>query len=327
MAPNLLASRDAAELRELGQNIRGWQTERGLSDTAMVKRFGGLGSTKTYTRVFNGDLAELDLDRQLNNYRAVWALIEGVDGAEECGEELYDDLSPVVQLKRAVFDVFRQTGNARFVLMEGDTGLGKSKARHLLIEKYGQRLLWVEATEVWNDSPGAFLAAVMSALGIREVPQMAVDRLNRVLDRLKESRTCLIVDELHHAGPRILNTLKTILNQSPGEVVGLAMPTLWRRIEREAYEEVRQLTGNRLAERIKLSLRESDVAKIITRRVPGAEDTVKEATRMLMDRAPRYGNLAFIAAVCARVAELSEGNAGPDMEAWGAAISQVMAKR
>jgi hypothetical protein len=327
MAPNLLATRDAAELRELGQKIRAWQTERGLSDTAMVKRFGGLGSTKTYTRVHAGDLAELDLDRQLANYRAVWALLESVEGGDERGEELYDDLSPVVQLKRAVFDVFRQTGNARFVLMEGDTGLGKSKARGLLIEKYGQRLLWVEATEVWNDSPGAFLAAVMVALGIREVPQMAVERLNRVLARLNETRVCLIVDELHHAGPRILNTLKTILNQSPGEVVGLAMPTLWRRIEREAYEEVRQLTGNRLAERIKLALRESDVAKLITRRVPEASDTVKEATRLLMDRAPRYGNLAFVSAVCSRVAELAEGHDGPDLETWGTAISQEVARR
>lgn len=327
MAPNLLASRDAAELRDLGQKIRTWQTARELSDTAMVKRFGGLGSTKTYTRVFHGDLTELDLDRQLANYRAVWALLESVEGDEERSEPLYDDLSPVVQLKRGVFDVFRQTGNQRFLLMEGDTGLGKSKARHLLIEKYGQRLLWVEATEVWNDSPGAFLAAVLSALGVRELPQMAVERFNRVIARLNETRVCLIVDELHHAGPRILNTIKTILNQSPGEVVGLAMPTLWRRIEREAYEEVRQLTGNRLAERIKLSLRESDVAKIITRRVPGASDTAKEATRLLMDRAPRYGNLAFVSAVCGRVAELAEGTSGPDLEAWGTAISQEVARR
>jgi DNA transposition AAA+ family ATPase len=327
MAPALLLTMEADELRRLGGQIKEYQTAKELSDTAMVKKFPGLGSTKTYTRVVAGDLAELDLERQLNNYRAVWALIESVGQEELKSEELYEDLTPAIQLRRAIFEVFRETGNARFVLVEGDTGLGKSSARRLLIEKYGQRLLWIEATTVWRDNPSNMLAALLRAMGVREIPQMPTVRFDLAVQRLSETRVCVMIDEFHHLGPQCLNTVKTLINQTPGEFVGLAMPTLWHRLERAAYEECRQLTGNRLAERIKLTLREADIARIINRRVPGAAETVKQAVRMIMDRAPRYGNLAFVRDVCTRVAELSEGTAGPDIECWSTAISQEVASR
>ncbi len=327
MAPALLLTMEADELRRLGGQIKEYQTAKDLSDTAMVKKFPGLGSTKTYTRVVAGDLAELDLERQLNNYRAVWALIESVGQEETRSEELYDDLNPVLQLRKAVFEVFRETGNARFVLVEGDTGLGKSSARRLLIEKYGQRLLWIEATSIWRDNPSNMLAAILRAMGVREIPMMPTARFDLAVQRLNETRVCVLIDEFHHLGPQCLNAVKTLINQTPGEFVGLAMPTLWHRLERAAYEECRQLTGNRLAERIKLTLREVDIARIINRRVPEATETVKQAVRMIMDRAPRYGNLAFVRDVCARVVELSDGTAGPDIECWSTAISQEVASR
>lgn len=327
MAPQLLGTMEADELRQLGQRIKEYQAAKDLNDTAMVKRFPGLGSTKTYNRVAGGDLAELDLEKQLNNYRAVWALIESVGQEETHSEELYDDLNPVIQLRKAVFEVFRETGNARFILVEGDTGLGKSSARRMLIEKYGQRLLWVEATTVWRDNPSNMLAAILKVLGVREIPALPIARFDLVVMLLNQTRICVILDEFHHLGPQCLNVVKTLINQTPGEFVGLAMPTLWHRLERAAYEECRQLTGNRLAERIKLTLRENDIAKIITRRVSNAGDSVKQAVRMIMDRAPRYGNLAFVRDVCARVSELSEGTAGPDAECWSTAISQEVASR
>lgn len=329
MAPDLINSLDARELVSLGRKIREYQEAKGLSDSAMLRKFSGLGSTKTYGRVVNNDLAELDLERQLQNYRSVWALIESLGDDEQKTEELYDDLSPAVHLRRAVLEAMKVTGNNRLILMEGDTGTGKTSARKLLIEKYGQRLLWVEATEVWRDNPGALLSAVLLALGKKDIPLNANDRLYRVVDHLKETRICLILDEGHHLGPRCLNTLKTLVNQTPGEFVILAMPTLWKRLERDAYEEVRQLVGNRLAERIKLDgLRETDVAKFISRRVKDADPAItKQVIRLILDRATRYGNMAFVRDVVERVVTLSEGTSGPCMETWTSAIAQEVASR
>lgn len=326
MAPELLNTLDAREIAELGKKIRDYQLTRKLSDNAMVKKFAGLGSTKTYSRVINDDLAELDLERQLTNYRAVWALIESLGSDDVQDETLCEDLSAVRQLQKALLDVFKARGVNRFILVEGDTGIGKSSARRILIEKYGQRLLWIEATDVWNDNPGAFLAAILTAKGEKDIPPTATARLGKALKVLGESRVCVFIDEFHHLGPRCLNLLKTLINQSPGEFVGLAMPTLMRRMEREAYEEARQLTGNRLSDRIRMDLRESDIAKLIALRVPDAEPS-KPVLKMIMDRAPRYGNLGFVRDVCRRVLELSEGTSGPDLECWSTAISQEVASR
>jgi glucose/arabinose dehydrogenase len=74
-------------------------------------------------------------------------------------------------------------------------------------------------------------------------------------------------------------------------------------------------------------VREGDIAKFIQRRVPGTNGELKQAVRLLMDRAPRYGNLAFVRDVTCRVAELSEGTAGADLDAWTTAISQEVASR
>lgn len=226
MAPELFTTMEANELRELAQKVREYQESKKLSDTALLKKFSGLGSTKTFKRILADDLVELDLERQLNNYRSVWAFIEstGDDSADE--ENLYDDLYPVIQLRRAFFETTRENGTARVIVLQGPTGSGKTSARRLLLEKYGPRLLMIEATVAWNDSPGGMLGAVLDALGKKEKPLIQVDRLNKVIELLNESRRCLVVEEAHHLGPRCLNLTKTLVNQTPGEFVLIAIDTL-----------------------------------------------------------------------------------------------------
>jgi type II secretory pathway predicted ATPase ExeA len=329
MAPDLINSHDAKELVSLARKIQQYQESKDVNDSALLRKFSGLGSTKTFNRILNNDLEELDLERQLANYRAVWAIIESLGDEETRNEELYDDLSPVLHLKRALLETMRSTGNNRLVVMEGDTGTGKSSARRLLIEKYGQRLLWIEATSVWKDNSSALLSTILHAKGTKQIPQNSTDRLALVISKFNETRICLIIDEGHHLGPNCLNTLKTLINQTQGEFILLVMPTLWKRMEQGAYEEVRQLVGNRLAERIKLDgLRETDVAKFINRRVANVDPaTLKQAIRMILDRAARYGNMAFVRDVCERVAEQCEGTSGPSLDIWSSAIAEEVKSR
>ena len=51
------------------------------------------------------------------------------------------------------------------MILQGPTGSGKSSARKVLFEKFGQRLVLVEASVAWNDSPMAMLGAILKALG------------------------------------------------------------------------------------------------------------------------------------------------------------------
>jgi type II secretory pathway predicted ATPase ExeA len=308
MAPELMHTMEARELVTLARKIHEYQVSKNLSDAALVKKFTGVGSSKTYKRILANDLAQLDLERQLNNYRAVVALIECLGDSTVQEEEVYDDLTPALHLRRTVLEAMRSVDNDRVILLEGDTGMGKTGARKALIEKYGQRALVIEADVVWRDNPGAMLGSILSALGVKEQPVLSTMRLERVLDRLNESRICLVIEEAHHMGPNCLNLCKTLINRTPGEIVLLAMPTLWRRLEREAYEEVRQLLGNRLGERIKLDgLQKGDIKKLIERRIPGAAKLdLAPIIRVLVDRAPRHGNLAFVREVIKRVNEANQ---------------------
>lgn len=312
MAPELLDSIDAKELRDLAKQIREYQETKKLSIADLMKKFPALGSDKTYRRILDGNLKELDLEKQLANYRSVWAYIEAIGNDEGEQEELYDDLYAPVQLKRVLFETFRENGNARFFLMDGASGMGKSCARQVCMQKYGQRLLCVEAAQVWNDSPMAMLGAILKLFGVKNLPLLQVTRQDDVIELLKRTRYCLLFEEGHHLGPRCLNVIKALINNTPGEFGVVAVDTLWKKLESAAYEECKQLTGNRLAERIKLGneVRESDVQKILMRRVKweSAAET-KQAILLTMKSANSFGRLAFVRDVCKRVNSHAEGEA------------------
>ena len=221
----------AEALKEQAEQIRRWQEDHGLTTSAMIRRFGGLGSDKTYSRILKGDVSEMDVERQLVKYRSVWALIEATGEEKGAGEELYDDLAAVVQLRRAFIECAGEGGNGRFILVQGDTGSGKTSAAKSLIGKYGARILFVELSPVAGDSPYNFMLLLLKAMGIEDAPKNAVGAFHKVVSELQQRRRCIVIDELHHAGPRILNTVKSLLNATPGEFIGLCMPTLWYRME------------------------------------------------------------------------------------------------
>ena len=328
MTDKIIRDHEIGELFSLAEKIRESQLEQKLTDSAICRKFTGLGSTKTYQRIRERkNLDELDLESWLLNYRAVWALIEGGTAEEEPHEEFYEDLTPVLKLKRAINGAMKASGNDRLVIMEADTGSGKSTSRKLVERKYGQRVVFIEACVAWNDSPAAFLAEILRTFGQKHPPMITMKRLEIVLAVLNSTRTCLIIEEAHHFGPRCLNMLKSLINQTPGEFVLLTLRTLWKRLEREAYEEARQLTGNRLYERIKIeSLHPGDVKKMLERRCNVAAEDLANASRMVTERAQGKGNLAFVRDVCRRANELADGEP-VTLDVVNSAITQEVASR
>jgi DNA transposition AAA+ family ATPase len=301
----------AAEIRELvgiARRIAEFQAERKLSNSEMCRKFADLGSTKTYQNIQAGELEQYDVERQLLNYRAVAAVIESMDGFTEEAEPIYDDLSAVINLRRALLEAFRENGNARVILVEGDSALGKTFALRSMRERFGQRILLVEISDAWGDSVMALLAAILGAFGVKDPPAGRYDRLELCVERLSQTRRCLGFDEAHHLGPATLNTIKTLVNRTPGEFVLLAMPTLWRALERASYEEARQLTRNRLAERIKLKLTHGDITKFLLKRLPGLNGHRDQAAKLLLTRAAQLGNMGFVRDVAKRLHDQRDDN-------------------
>ena len=318
----------ADQLVALARQIHAWQQAEGLNDTEILRRFRGLGSDKTYKRLVKGDSTELDAEGWLAKYSAVIRLIESLDDirAAEAYEIL--PLSGVNAVRRALLPVFKERETNRLIFVQGDSGTGKSTVISYLTGLYGERLVTLECFKAWGDNPNAFLGDLLLALGqsVNHDVSAAYLKQRAVIEDLKSSRRCLLLDEAHHLGPRCLDVVKALINQTPGEFVAFAMPTLWNRLKQAAYEECRQLTGNRLAERVSLSLQERDIAQILAARLNLEPADAKAAAKLLIDPAGRHGNLAFIRDVVTRVRKAAKDTA-PTVELITQAAADEIASR
>lgn len=294
------------ELVGIAAKIAAWGEARGMSRAQLVRSFTDLGSEKSFRDIAGGQTEGYNAESQLTKYRAVYATMEEL--ADRGGEEkIFDDLGTVVKLRRAFLGVVKAAGTNRVLIVQGESGIGKTTAVGLLRGKYGSgRISYVEASDVWADSPNAFLGAVLRALGVSELPSGRVQRLEDVQGRLALSRRCLVVDEAHHLGPHCLNTVKTLVNTTPGEFILVAIPTLWNKLQAHAYQEAKQIATNRLSERVKLTLEEADIRTYLAKRFPDATPAdLKVAARIVRPSALLAGNYAFVRDVARELRDLA----------------------
>jgi hypothetical protein len=293
-----------SELLQLAQNIRAYQdrTSPRLSDEAMVRHFPGLGSTKTYRRLRDGDTSSLVIDTQLQKYRGVWAQIEsatGIDGREE----LYPDLTPTFEVFQAAGGVFSQRGKERFILVEGPTGSGKTSAISVIASRFPGQVFVVEANETWA-SPMAMTADILVALGIfseqqardGELPRSLAERLALIVGRMSSKRLMLAIDEGHHGGAAMLNLIKTLLNKTESWVLLACIDTLWKKLAAKYWEEAMQVIFNRMFERVRLAPPSADdVLMFLPRRVEALKTVAWEkAISTIVASARFHGGFAFL---------------------------------
>ena len=293
-----------SELVETAAKIAAWGESHGMSRAQLVRNFADLGSEKSFRDISAGNLEGYNAENQLTKYRAVYATMEEL--ANQGGEErIYDDLGTVVKIRRAFLGVVKKT-----------TAVG------LLRGKYGTgRISYVEASDVWADSPNAFLGAILRALGVTELPAGRVQRLEEVQARLAISRRCLVIDEAHHLGPHCLNTVKTLVNTTPGEFILVAIPTLWNKLQAHAYQEAKQIATNRLSERVKLTLDEADIRTYLSKRFKDAQPAeLKVAAKIVRPSALLSGNYAFVRDVARELASL-------EADAVSRAVTAVTGRR
>lgn len=331
MAPELLTTMEADELRQLAAKIREWQIAKTLSDAELCRRYGELGSTKTFKKILDNQLEELDLEKQLNNYRTAWALIEQDGGNEREEGEVYDDLYATIVLTRVFAETRREQGLARCIFLIGPSGSGKTDAQRHLRDKHGPRIIGIRAVAAWADKPMAMMAAILKRLGVSNPPTSQPDRFDKTVEKLKETRRAVFIEDSHHLGPRCLSTIISLIDETPGEFLVAAVDTLWAKIQTSAYEEIAQLRINRLAEKITLAreVREKDVEKLLERRVRWegeAKTAIKRVLAPLCEKANTYGRLAFVREVINRVND-NAGKNPVSPELFAQAIAEEIKSR
>ena len=314
-------------LVELAQKVRGWQQTTGISDAELCRRFAGLGSTKTFKRILEGDLDELDSERWSTDYGQVLALIEIESHNVVSDEPIYDDLRHMTATRLAVTDAMQESGNNRLVIVEGPSGSGKSTAGRALAARFGRRIILAEADETWKESLSAMLGGLLRACGVKDIPQSSDARKTRLIDYLAGSPACVVVDEAHHLGPRTLNLIKTLLNQTRCQFVFLCIPTLFRKLESAAYEEAKQLTHNRMCERVRLeSPAAAQVEKFFAHRIKLEAAAARACCASCAERAPKFGHWNFVNLVARKCRQLA-GKTTVDEDTFAKAMLKAEATR
>lgn len=315
------------QLRALAREVRNYQLERDWSDTKLCKEIAHVGSTKTYKRILDDDddLAELNADSQLRNYQAAVEFITALRTKDRPAEPEYEDFSNILNVRAAVGRALLEDEEcvARLVIVEGNTATGKDAVRRNLLKVWPKITVAVEATELWRDSLAVPARTIYNALTIvkqadrdtketPKPPRYPAEILAEVVGTLKERRIVLIINEAHHLGPRGLNMVKTLINQTPTVIVLLCIPALLTRLLSGSYEEAIQLTGNRLCERVYLPPPPADeILTLMERRgVKFADaETKNSAGKTLADESPNFGNWRYVTQVTRKLCEATRRGA------------------
>jgi type II secretory pathway predicted ATPase ExeA len=237
----------------VAKTIREWQEGQlpKMSDNMLLARFPDLGSTKTFTRALRGDGEELrDIEsRWLPRYEGVVRMIENARDSQ--AETIYHDLPLLKPILADATRLITGMGIKRLMLIEGDTGHGKSFALRAIKEKFGDRAIMCEADESWFRASSA-VGQLSLACGVKDTEaglgRQLVTRINDLVAHVK-GRRMILIDEFHHSGGGFLNILKTLINRTNSVFVVAGMKTLLDKLSTAAAQEARQLTHNRLFSR------------------------------------------------------------------------------
>lgn len=282
---------------DIAKRVNGFAVRKGWSKKRLCAEMPLIGSERTFRDMLAGRGDGYDLERQLQNLQAVWQEVSELAGPGET-EPVFDDLTSVTQVANACLGVMSNWGINRAVIVLGESGIGKTTAIRRLATRYTDRVLMMETTAVWKDNPAPLLKAMLRQLGEGEPPISAADRFDLLVQKLSLSRRMIAVDEAHHLGPNSLNTIKSLINQTPGEFVLAAIPSLWAKLSRSAYMEARQLSTNRLYELVQLELETADIARFLRHRIPGMDLKLsREAGKLIRPPAAGNGNFSFVRGV------------------------------
>ncbi len=292
-------------LRELAEQARSYQLERQWTDAQICREIAHLGTTKTFKRILDpGDpLDELSVEAQLRSYETAIELIDSRRAKDLPVEIEYDDFRNVVAVRQAVAMALREEGKQTFVCVEGENGCGKDAALNSMLKRWPKLIVPVEATELWRDSLALPLSDIINSLGVKRrrdeggdlfrMPHFPAQRWEIVREELNRRKRVLAINEFSHVGPRGINLIKSIINQTPSVVVGFCTPVLLARVIQSGFEEAAQLFGNRLCKRVRLESPAADEILLLFERRGIKFDsafTANEIAKRVQDAAPLFGN-------------------------------------
>jgi hypothetical protein len=239
---------ETERLRELAESARDYQLAREWSEARLCREIGHLGRPKLFARVLESEdsLEDLDVSGLLRNYQAAAQMIAARRARERPPEPEYDDFANVIAVKQAIASALQEESIKRFVCIEGQSGTGKDAAIHALQRTWPNIIAVVEAHELWRESNALPMADILTALSSKRrsegvdplpCPLFPSQRMLVIRAELTRRPIVLLINEAHHCGPRGLNFVKWIINNTQTVVGFFCAPILLQRLLKSGFEE------------------------------------------------------------------------------------------
>ncbi len=139
---------------------------------------------------------------------------------------------------KSVDECMTTKSEKRLTVYVGPTGAGKSRIQSELSLKTGAKI--ARANETWANSYYFALCDVIRALSPEgteyEMPRNAMYGRAMMLGLTRADVLPLGIDEGNYFGPRSINLVKDILNETTWPVLLTLTPTAWVRMQRHAHE-------------------------------------------------------------------------------------------
>lgn len=293
------------EIFRVAADIAAWQKSAEVSDNKLIKQFPDLGSTKTFKKLSDKkDATSLDVASWLPKYRSVLFAIKTATGSQH-NEAVYTELGTAHKLLQVGSQLLAHKGINRWVMIEGDSGSGKSTALGALCAAHPGKFVRVSGSTAWK-KPVAMLCDMLVALGAakdpEELPMDAFKLERRLFSTLRLRGVSLAIDEAQHMSVDCLNVVKNAMNETPAAVVMAGQNTLWRRVQNAFWAEAKQLRHNRCFAYLVFGAPTDEDLKIyVTKRAKpnGLEKLTAATWKALTDGAASHGNFGYLRDVIA----------------------------
>jgi hypothetical protein len=302
----------AAKIEPLIQRLEKHQKAKDLSDVqfvALYQRF--LRSAKTWRqRLCGRDFKDLNLTRW---FKQLQELVSKIDGGSAAPEDFFDQMPFAQQLEEIVTVLRAQVTDRRNVYALATTGVGKSVFARNFVRRNPQDSAYVRMNEDCRNRPKQIALEIADAIGMkREVSDARL--FSGLVDRLQAEPLTIFIDEAHEGGHKLMQIVKTLIDETPARFVQLAYPTEFDRVRSAttgALDEAKQLIGRTIKpifDNYREGLHVPDVQCYLT--CSGLdEESARDVADLILPAVRANGNLRVLADAveAARLVSAEEG--------------------
>lgn len=189
----------------------------------------------------------------------------------------------------------------RLLMYLTEPGGGKTALAREIAARYSAIL--IEAKESWRNSYKFALTDICLASGVELEGNSTQVMETGLIKMLKARKRVLVIDEGEYFGPKSLNLLKLILNQTPTIIVLMAIPVMWTRVQSRAWAEAQQLTRRTdHVERVSL-VHPDEVKRFMLAAGVNLNGTADQSAALVAKHANEFGRFDLVKRVAERLAD------------------------